>query len=273
MGNNTIIYVTDDRQRYLAGFLRGTRIQIKSTKDVDINKVDRIVFPTPFSKLKLDQNEYEQMKYDLSKHQIQIFGGAFPSDWNVPKTLDFMKDDVVVTKNARITAEATVSEILQNSIYGIKNEKFLIAGFGKCGREIARLLQAMDAKVTVLARSKGARIEAKEMGLDAMDFAYGPDEAYGTRVLINTVPAKVITRRIIDELATDSLIIDIASGAGGCDKQAAERRGIKLVHALGLPGKYTTKASAKILYDCMVRNSSGENIVKEDEPWIYLLTQ
>ena len=165
-----------------------------------------------------------------------------------------------------------VSEIIANSIYGIKNEKILVTGFGKCGKETAGLLHAMGAKVTVLARSRGARIEAKEMGLNAVDFSYGPDEAYGTRVLINTVPARVVTKKLIDELTDDSLIIDIASGNGGCDKQAAENRQIKLIHALGLPGRYTPKTSAKVLYDCIVRNSPSQIGQKEGSSWIYLLT-
>lgn len=272
MGNNTIIYVTDDRQRYLAHFLRGKKRQIEKLEDINMAEVGRVILPTPFTRLRLNQNEYEQMKYELSKYQPKIYGGVFPKDWNVPKTLDFMQDETVVMENARITAEAVVSEIIANSIYGIKNEKILVTGFGKCGKETARLLHAMGAKVTVLARSRGARIDAKEMGLNAVDFSYGPDEAYGTRVLINTVPARVVTQKLIDELADDSLIIDIASGNGGCDKQAAENRQIKLIHALGLPGRYTPKTSAKVLYDCIVRNSPSQIGQKEGNPWIYLLT-
>ena len=272
MGNNTIIYVTDDRQRYLAHFLRGKKVQIAGCNEVDFGKIDRVIFPTPFSKLKLNQNEYEQMKYELSKYQILVFGGVFPVDWNVPKTVDFMKDELVASQNAEITAEATVSEILQNSVYGIKNEKILIAGFGKCGKELAKLLNAMGAKVTILARSRQARIQAKEMGLNAVDFSYGPDEAYGTRVLVNTVPAMVITKKIIDELAADSLIVDIASGSGGCDRRAVDNRGVKFIHALSLPSRYITKTSAKVMYDCVVRNSPSINMQKEGDSWIYLLT-
>ena len=105
MGNNTIIYVTDDRQRYLAHFLRGKKVQIAGCNEVDFGKIDRVIFPTPFSKLKLNQNEYEQMKYELSKYQILVFGGVFPVDWNVPKTVDFMKDELVASQNAEITAK------------------------------------------------------------------------------------------------------------------------------------------------------------------------
>ena len=145
MGNNTIIYVTDDRQRYLAHFLRGKKRQIEKLEDINMAEVGRVILPTPFTRLRLNQNEYEQMKYELSKYQPKIYGGVFPKDWNVPKTLDFMQDETVVMENARITAEAVVSEIIANSIYGIKNEKILVTGFGKCGKETARLLHAMGA--------------------------------------------------------------------------------------------------------------------------------
>lgn len=66
---------------------------------------------------------------------------------------DMMTDAVVVHRNACITAEATVAEILKYSDYSIRGQKIIVSGYGRCGREIARVLSAMGAKVTVLARS------------------------------------------------------------------------------------------------------------------------
>ena len=58
---------------------------------------------------------------------------------------------------------------------------------------------------------------------------------------------------ILGKLPQDALIIDIASGKGGVDYQAAERLGINALHCLGLPGKYAGKISAKKLTE-YVRN-------------------
>ena len=106
--------------------------------------------------------------------------------------VDLMEDEVVALENAKITAEATIAVILQNSLYSIRGEKAIVTGYGRCGREIANALAALGGKVTVLARKGEHRKLAKQDGHNAMDFAYGPEEAYGTRIFVNTVPAMVV---------------------------------------------------------------------------------
>jgi dipicolinate synthase subunit A len=186
-----------------------------------------------------------------------VFGGVFPEDKKQlltdagVKYYDLMADPSVVHQNACITAEATLAEILKYSDYSIRGQKILVCGYGKCGREIARLLAAVGGKVTVLARSVEARRLARAEGHEAVDFSYGPEEVYGARTIVNTVPALVIREPMIREMHSDTVIIDIASRPGGCDLMAADNYGIKVVAALGLPGIYTTKSSAKVLADAI----------------------
>ena len=175
-----------------------------------------------------------------------------------------------VHRNACITAEATVAEILKYSDYSIREQKIIVSGYGRCGREIARVLSAMGAKVTVLARSAEARRLARTEGHEAVDFSYGPEEAYGARTVVNTVPALVIREPMIREMHSDAVIIDIASRPGGTDLMAAEAYGIKVVAALGLPGLYTTKSSAKVLADAILEHSKIRQDRKEAKAWIYL---
>ena len=105
--------------------------------------------------------------------------------------------------------------------------------------------------------------------LEAVDFSYGPEEAYGARTVVNTVPALVIREPMIREMHSDAVIIDIASRPGGTDLMAAEAYGIKVVAALGLPGLYTTKSSAKVLADAILEHSKIRQDGKEAKTWIY----
>ena len=66
-------------------------------------------------------------------------------------------------------------------------------------------------------------------------------------MVVNTVPALVITEKIIKELPRDAYIVDIASGEGGTDFACAREYGIHADHVLGIPGKYAPKESAYIL--------------------------
>ena len=158
---------------------------------------------------------------------------------------------------------------LQNSLYSIRGEKAIVTGYGRCGREIANALAALGGKVTVLARKGEHRKLAKQDGHNAMDFAYGPEEAYGTRIFVNTVPAMVVTEPMVREMHRDSLIVDIASSPGGCDRKAVERYGINYKLALGLPGIYTPKSSGKILAEAVERYSRNYHQEGEESSWIF----
>lgn len=110
--------------------------------------------------------------------------------------LDFMEDTVVTEENAVATAEGTIAELVEKSPYNIDEAKVLVTGYGYCGKAIAKRLGALGARVTVLARRKEARKEAKGDGFYAVDFAFGPEEAMGAAMVVNTVPALVVTERL-----------------------------------------------------------------------------
>ena len=66
-------------------------------------------------------------------------------------------------------------------------------------------------------------------------------------IIFNTVPAPVISRQVLDELAPETLIIDLASEPGGTDFDYASKLGITVVHALGIPGKFAPRTAGEIL--------------------------
>ena len=70
---------------------------------------------------------------------------------------------------------------------------------------------------------------------------------------MNTVPAPVVTRLMIRELPRDAYILDIASSPGGTDFGCAKESGISADLVLGIPGRFSPKASAYILARAMER--------------------
>jgi dipicolinate synthase subunit A len=280
-----MIFVTDARQGHLAGYLPG-KVRLldwrRGMKTEEARKLlgesTYLVLPTPVSKLEKNKEVNDFLKEELIKEGIKghiVFGGAFGEerkrcfDDAGVEYWDLMADAEVTYKNACITAEATLAEILKYSDYSICGQKILVCGYGRCGREIARLLAAVGAKVTVLARSVEARKMARSEGHEATDFSYGPEEVYGARTIVNTVPALVIREPMIREMHSDTVIIDIASRPGGTDLMAADRYGIKVVAALGLPGIYTTKSSAKVLADAIHAHCKPMQDKKGEKSWIF----
>lgn len=285
MTGNIAIFVTDQRQKNLAEYLSGKKVlldwhntQKKGAVEELVENCGYFIFPTPVSKLNRYPKLEDMLKYELinEKHEDKtVIGGAFTDKWieylqqHKISYFDLMKDENVVQKNAHITAEATVAEILKYSAYSIYGQKIIVCGYGRCGKSVADLLAAMGAKVTILARSAKARQMARGNGHEAVDFSYGPEEVYGARTIINTVPAQVIREPMIQEMHKDTVIIDIASRPGGVDLVAAERQEIKVVAALGLPGIYTTKSSAKVFADAVISQMQLQQCKGGGKTWIY----
>lgn len=112
---------------------------------------------------------------------------------------------------------------------------------------MAARLKALGARVTVLARRREVRKLAKKDGFYAADFAFGPEEAMGAAMLVNTVPGTCGYRCRSSANCRGAYILDIASKPGGTDFACARECGIRADLALGLPGKYAPKESAYIL--------------------------
>lgn len=77
-------------------------------------------------------------------------------------------------------------------------------------------------------------------------------------MLFNTVPQTVIGRKELAG-AKDSLIIDLASKPGGVDFDAARDLGVKVIWALGLPGKVAPVSAGKIIKKSIL-NILSENM-------------
>lgn len=285
MTGNIAIFVTDQRQKNLAGYLPGTKVLLDwhnvqdQTRAEDFVKNSRyLIFPTPVSRLNRQPKIEDMLKHELiteTNNDKTVIGGAFTDKWTQYLQMheiayfDLMKEEKVAQKNAYITAEATVAEILKYSDYSICGQKIIVCGYGRCGKCVADLLAVMGAKVTVLARRAKARRAARCDGHEAVDFSYGPEEVYGAHTIVNTVPAQVIREPMIQEMHRDTVIIDIASRPGGVDLVAAERWEIKVVAALGLPGLYTTKSSAKVFADAIIDQMQLQQCKGGGKSWIY----
>lgn len=276
-----VIFVTDMRQKYLGEFLHGKKTEIHWTDEESeagcldaLQKCTHLILPTPASKVSGTKDISELLKYHLINCQA-VYGGKISPEWRAwfasrqIACTDLMEDEQVAQENALVTAEAVAAEILKVSGYSIRTQKVIVTGYGRCGRAVANLLQAMGANVTVLARSQAARKAAKADGHNASDFAYAADEAYGTYTVVNTVPDVVVTETMIRELPKEAVIIDIASAPGGVDRSMAEAYKIPVIHALGLPSRYTTRTSAKILADAIQRQMLPHTDLSEDRSWIF----
>ena len=65
--------------------------------------------------------------------------------------------------------------------------------------------------------------------------------------VINTIPAPVLPRTLLQRLPAGALIIDLASLPGGTDFAAAEELGLHAEHALALPGRCAPQTAGALI--------------------------
>lgn len=158
------------------------------------------------------------------------------------------RDDVAIY-NSIPTAEGTIMMAMQHTDYTIHSSRVIVAGFGRVGNTVANKFSALGAKVTVAASSIRDLARITEKGLTAIPLTDLNQYTDRCDILINTIPAKVITKDAIQQLPAHALIYDLASIPGGTDFEYAEQRGIKAILARSLPGVVAPKTAGKILAD------------------------
>lgn len=263
----------DLRQQYLAAEFQNNGYHIDtfgvsgmcsdlSLKDT-IDHADIIILPIPFSKDRrtifssADCINISELLSLLNSHHI-LYGGCFDEAFRNKcqekgvTFIDFMDDDNFELYNSIATAEGTIAEAISHSDINIHSSCCLVLGYGKCGTAIAGRLKSLNANVTVCARKKSQQLLAFESGHNYMNFHELSKNICNFDFIFNTIPSLVLTETILNNVHKDSTIVDIASKPGGTDFDACKSLGINAHLCLGLPGKYSPKTSAKIIYNSIV---------------------
>lgn len=176
---------------------------------------------------------------------------------NIEQTLDrkvvriFDRDDIAIY-NSIPTVEGTIMMAIQNTDYTIHGSKVVVLGLGRTGMSVARAFRGLGAKVKVGVNRPEHLARAIEMGLDGFYTDKLSENVQDTDILINTVPKQIITSNVISKMQSSAIILDLASKPGGTDFRYAEKRGIKAILALSLPGLVAPKTAGSILATILV---------------------
>jgi len=109
------------------------------------------------------------------------------------------------------------------------------------------MLQGIGAHVTGVARKPSNLARAVEMGFRAVQLADLENEISRAEIIFNTVPHLILDRVMLEKVARDTVIVDLASIPGGTDFEYAALLGIKALLAPGLPGIVAPKTAGRIL--------------------------
>ncbi len=190
--------------------------------------------------------------YLLRENQILI-GGAFPaplsdlcSSRHIP-SYDLMEDEKITILNAIATAEGSLMEAIRESDRNLHGSSCLVLGYGRCAKVLAQKLKALDAYVTVAARSRDALAYATAAGLNAIHISTMSSILPSFHFIFNTIPSMILDQNTLSLVQPHAVIIDISSAPGGVDYSYAASLKLNAKLCLGLPGKVAPRTSSDIL--------------------------
>ena len=159
------------------------------------------------------------------------------------------EDPAYEESNAMPSAEGAIYAAMQKANYTLCGAACLVIGPGRIGKELARMLIGIGAKVFMAARREEGLLWAKEAGCIPVPMTALPIAAREADILFNTAPAMVAGEGVMAALQSHALAIDLASAPYGIDLDAAARHGIAAWREGGIPGRYAPLTAARLLFD------------------------
>lgn len=171
----------------------------------------------------------------------------------------YRERDEFAILNSIPSAEGAIAMAMEMSDRTVHQSRSVVLGFGRLGTVLAAMLRGLGAATTVVARSTAERARAVAGGHASLGFRQVGEAVETADLVFNTVPAAVLPAPVLERMANDVVVIDLASAPGGTDFAAAKRLGLHARLAPGLPGIVAPRTAGMIEAD-MVLQVLGEEL-------------
>jgi len=231
-----------------------------------VSASDAIILPMPCKKgeylnapFSNDGIPFDELMSVCGKNRL-ILGGMVGI--NAECIVDYANREELLIRNAVPTAEGAIAIAMEEMKTTLHGSRALVLGYGRIGFCLAERLKHLGADTTVAARSLKSRALAVNSGLNAVGFDNFEASLSGCDVVFNTIPQKILDADALSALRTGTAIIDLASLPGGVDDYAASALGIRVIHALALPGKVAPITAGGIIADTVISILRERGIIK-----------
>ncbi len=208
-------------------------------------------FNTPFFSGKI---KIEDVLEILNKKQILTAGKIAKGFKDMGeklgiKLVDYFSREEMQALNAVPTAEGAIQVAMEEMRTTIHGSNVIVLGYGRIGTSLSRMLHGIGANLYVEARDYGDLAWIKNNGYKPVHLKELPHYLSKMDVVFNTVPSIILNEELLEKIKKDALIIELASKPGGINLEAAKDIGLKVVSAMGLPGKVAPVSAAAAIRD------------------------
>lgn len=226
------------------------------TMEAAFNGADCIILPTPAFKQERLTTPFgsrmlstEDVLCALPKY-VPVFGGSLSESLLQQCAArricitDLLSIEALAIKNAALTAECALQVILWEIPYTLAKEPVLILGAGRIGKLLGLKLQALGAQVTVTSRKEEDNAWCRALGFRTTTAEQVTPLLPQCRLVVNTIPARVLSDSQLQLLPKDALLFELASKPGGFPPQ---QEAPTVIGCGGLPGKYAPQSAADLI--------------------------
>ena len=174
------------------------------------------------------------------------------------RLIDHFEREEEVILNVIPTVEGALQLAMAETPFTLHGSNVLVCGFGRIGKLLARALKALGARVTVSARKPSDFAWCQALGYEHVHSDAIASVLPTQRVIFNTVPALLFDGKMLEKMAGESFLIDLASAPGGVDLSAAAAMGKKAMQALGLPAKVAPRTAGEIICKTIINMHQEE---------------
>lgn len=231
--------------RYAAEFLRSRGLSFIDHPAPEITHLLLDVPSFPADREDRDIAALEQHLQRLPQNITVIGGGLNHPVLEGYEKLDLLEDEFYLAANAAITAQCALQEAAGRMPTTFADTPVLVIGWGRIGKCLAKLLRALDARVSVAARKESNRAMLEALGFRAVSPDTPPD---GYRLIINTAPGPGCFPEC--RAGANCVILDLASTPG--------LSGRDVIRARGLPGKLAPESSGILIGKTVLRRCREE---------------
>lgn len=218
------IISSDKRYAYLNESLN--RLGYNS-KIADINdKIDTDIIIMSVRKEYSDK-EYEGLLKNSSYKKIL-------SPKYIEKAIDYTDNEAFLKKNAYLTAEGAICLYYNEIKETLLNKSVLILGYGRIAKYLAKMLRALNCRVSIYARRQEVREEIILDGYTYTELGIGNYD-----IVFNTIPQKVVKMGMYK----NSCRIELANGFESRED---------VINGNGIPGRMFPKSASNIILEAIL---------------------